>query len=174
MFGEKLLQFLCMNNVHMWNCVNHSTASAGKHQPGSSSYIREIVWSIPSSARSTPTLDGVTSSSSTKETTCYGDVTYFDRYKRLYTIVLEIKSNDKDASETQITDQMFGLFRSKQRAMLGLVFKPNLVSIHILHRQATINHLDFLTYNYDLSLLQSETLRAVAKLILAFIHFVDC
>jgi hypothetical protein len=152
--------------------VNHSTCSSGEFQPGSTSYIESVIRSTPSSNRSTPTCDGVTSKP--REVVCerFTDVAYWDEKKKIYPIITEVKSADKQASETQLTEQMFGLFRKHQKVMLGLAIKPNFVGIKIMTKEK--GSLEIHSLESDLSLLKHTVLRKIGKLIMAFMYYIDC
>ena len=92
--------------------------------------------------------------------------------RKKYPIVTEVKSADKQASETQLTEQMFGLFRKHQKAMLGLVIKPNSVGIKIMTKEN--GSLEIHSLESDMSLLNYALLGKIAKLIMAFMYFIDC
>ena len=101
------------------------------------------------------------------------DYVMYDRRNDMYSIVGEIKSDARDDAEVQNVEQMVGLFRQRQQAMLGFTCNKEAITLRIL-----IQHQDTLrlTVLPPLSLAEeeySESMRKLAQLFLAFISIVN-
>ena len=105
--------------------ISMGTSPSGEGQPGCSTLIKKVARyrnertptpSSTSSRSSTPTTDNYSTSSSNS----YSDCVDWDPRDKIYKIDVEVKSADHQASDTQIIDQMVGLFRQNQKNMLGV------------------------------------------------------
>lgn len=159
------------------------TNPSGQEQPGSTeltySWLKYI--SDRSKSRSaTPISTSMSSSASTpipddgystESHASYPDTLYWDAVKLIYIIVCEVKSKGKQPAEHQAQEQMFGLFRSHQKYMLGLIVKPSIITIKILER----NKKDLKMHTFpDMPVDDCSTQELICKLIMAFILLVDC
>ena len=100
------------------------------------------------------------------------DYVMYDRRNEMYSIVGEIKSDQSDA-ESQNVEQMVGLFRKDQQAMLGFTCNKEAIIPRVL-----IQHQGTLTLNVlqKLSLAEQEcslSIRKLAQLFIAFISIVN-
>ena len=141
-----------------------STNPHGDCQPGSST----ITQTVPK--RNTRHTEANDTSSSTTERVA--DFVVFDHSKNIYTIVGEIKSDDSPAEQQNI-EEMLGVWRKNQTAMLG--FTCNNESVHLRVFLAEENHLRLYRLP-ELCLAPEkfkESLSIVAELFLAFTAFID-
>ena len=110
-----------------------------------------------------------TSSSTTERV---ADFVVFAHSKKIYTIVGEIKS-DTSPGEKQNIEEMLGVWRKKQTAMLG--FTCNKESVHLRVLLAEENQLRL--YRLPELCLSPQTFKVavsrVAELFLAFTSFID-
>lgn len=117
-----------------------------------------------------PGMEGSVQTSPSDDT-ChrYTDVSHWmiDRYST----AVEVKNKDNAPVEDQITEQMFGLFRNMQNAMLGIVVKPNIANIKVILKH---NEVVLFTMTEGMSLLEYSTFRTLAKFLIAFFNFIDC
>ena len=101
------------------------------------------------------------------------DYVMYDARNNMYSIVGEIKSADERVAEYQNVEQMVGLFRKKQKAMLGFTCTPSAFIPRILiHQQRTLelHTLQTLSLAYDNV---AQSLRIIAQLFIAFISIVN-
>ena len=91
----------------------------------------------------------------------------------MYSIVGESKSAEEDAAEYQTVEQLVGLFRKKQKAMLGFTCNPSaFIPRVLLHKQhtlemQTLQPLSLASENFPTSL------RSKAELFIACITIVN-
>ena len=101
------------------------------------------------------------------------DYVMYDARNFMYSIVGEIKSAEEDAAEYQNVEQMVGLFRKEQKAMLGFTCNPSAfiprVLIHQQHtlEMHTLQPLSLASENFP------KSLRSIAELFIAFITIVN-
>ena len=141
-----------------------STNPHGDCQPGSST----ITHTVPK--RNTRHTEANDTSSSTTERVA--DFVVFEHSKNIYTIVGEIKSDDSPAEQQNI-EEMLGVWRKNQTAMLG--FTCNNESVHLRVLLAEENQLRLYRLP-ELCLSPAKfkvTLSIVAELFLAFTSFID-
>lgn len=174
LFVTCFIEVCCAMIPNMGVYVNSSSATSGAYQPGSSSFVKTTVRSTPSSSRSTPSGDGgaPTTRSINLECDRFSDGSFWNVGKQLYPISFEVKSKDKQPAATQCTEQMFGLYRENQKAMLGIVVKPNRVSIQIM--TSDTDSLQVQESEEYMSLLEMGTIKKLARYIIAFLYFIDC
>lgn len=179
-FIERLIRYMCFIKKTLRKQVNIGTNSSGSEQPGCTNlgyWTGKFESERSSSSRSTPSTSSVPSTPEPvdnyfKEThSRYPDTVFWDYIKEIYRIVVEVKSGDKQPAEHQTTDQMVGLFRSNQKYMLGLIIKPNFITIRILERVG--KSLDMHSFPY-LALDNKANMQLVCEVITAFIFLVDC
>ena len=101
------------------------------------------------------------------------DYVMYDARNFMYSIVGEVKSAEEDAAEYQNVEQMVGLFRKKQKAMLGFTCNPSAFIPRVLiHQQHTLE-----MHQLQPLSLSSEnfpnSLRSIAELFIAFIAIVN-
>ena len=142
-----------------------STNQHGDCQPGSAN----ITHTIPKPCTSQSEVSSTTTSSSTKKVS---DFVVFDHSTKIYTIVGEIEC-DNDEAEQQNIEQMLGVWRKHQRAMLEFTCNKTFVLPRVL--MAEDNSL--VLYSFPKLPLSendlSKSLRMLAELFLAFTSFVD-
>ena len=105
---------LCTRNVTASSqfLYLHNT-SPGEPQPGGT-YIK---WSVPTRELRSTSSAAVTRNIKTNER--YADVTY-DKITFINVMVSEVKESENSAIEAQNNEQMLGLWKGSQQAMLGL------------------------------------------------------
>ena len=97
------------------------------------------------------------------------DYVLYDGRNKMYSIVGESKSVESEA-ESQNVEQMIGLFRKNQQAMLGFICNPRAILPRILlHRQGK---LELLTLQ-PLSLDEQSYLHSLHRLATLFIAFIS-
>ena len=97
------------------------------------------------------------------------DYVLYDGRNKMYSIVGELKSVESEA-ESQNVEQMIGLFRKNQQAMLGFTCNPRAILPRILlHRQGK---LELLTLQ-PLSLDEQSYLHSLHRLATLFIAFIS-
>lgn len=172
-FLASFIKLCCVMMPDSEKFVNSSTCSSGEQQPGCSNFTSKVIRSTPSSSRSTPMpgeQEGTTTLSHSSTFSRYADVSYWDEQKQMYPITVEVKSADEQASEEQCIEQMFGLFRSWQKAMLGIVVKPGVVGVKIMKmNDGEVEMHDMVN---DMPLKEAGTFKNLARLFIAFIYFV--
>ena len=99
-----------------------STAT-GFSQPGA----LFMNWSLPSRTLRSQSLERIIHTNER-----YADCIIYDRYNCVNVVVVEVKENEEEASESQNNEQMVGLWKTGQIAMLGLEFHTNTVGPKIL------------------------------------------
>lgn len=178
----RLMEWCCLIDRPKKKYVSVGTNPSGQEQPGSTeltySWLKytsdrskscsATPISTSSSSASTPIPDNDYASENHSR---YPDVLYWDAEKLIYSIVCEVKSKDVQPAEHQAKEQMFGLFRSHQKYMLGIIVKPSYVTIKILER----NNKDLRMHTFpDMPVDDCSTQELLCKLIIAFIFVVDC
>ena len=104
--------------------VNPSTSPSGSQQPGSCSVGRLCL------QRKTRANQGAREMLSTPEHhDRVADVVFWNPTKEVYSIVGEVKGDPDEPADDQNTEQMVGLWKPHQKAMLGFIMKPNAVSL---------------------------------------------
>lgn len=97
----------------------------------------------------------------------------FDRVAKIYTIVGEIKSVSDEEAEEQNVEQMLGVWRKHQRAMLGFTCSKTFVLPRVLmvvDSALVLYSLPQLPFSDNV---RNESLRVLAELFFAFTSFVD-
>ena len=164
MFFYKFAEFILILRPNDQYEPYISTNPHGDCQPGSST----ITHTVPK--RNTRHTEANDTSSSTTERVA--DFVVFDHSKNIYTIVGEIKSDDSPAEQQNI-EEMLGVWRKNQTAMLG--FTCNNESVHLRVLLTEENHLRLYSLP-ELCLSPAKvkvTLSIVAELFLAFTSFID-
>ncbi len=183
-FLAKLLKFCCVvvenrhDRVFLRESMSMGTNPSGNAQPGCSQFEKIIPChrgrSATSSATSSPapgTSGTLTEQQESTVSKKYADVCHWDRVKCLYPIVGEAKSGDDQPAESQLIDQMFGLFRPYQKMMLGFAVKSNKACIKIMEKSG--NNLNCRSFP-DLNFTNMENVQELVRLFWGFIFFVDC
>lgn len=167
--GKDFAQSLCKYTNH--SCLQKgerkyllNTTSKGSTQPGAF-YIK---WSLPSRLlRSTDTNDD---SLSTLER--YSDVVAYNTTSLFNEIVFEVNDDAEEPKEAEMTsaepqhnEQMLGLWRPDQQAMLGFEFYTNVAQPKILLLRNNSLHMFYLPqFNFE----NSTDLCHMTRLIIAF------
>ena len=165
MFFYHLAEFILILRSNKQYVPYISTNQHGDCQPGSAN----ITHTIPKPCTSQSEVSSTTTSSSTEKVS---DFVVFDHSTKIYTIVGEIEC-DNDEAEQQNIEQMLGVWRKHQRAMLGFTCNKTFVLPRVL--MAEDNSL--VLYSFPKLPLSendlSKSLRMLAELFLAFTSFVD-
>jgi len=166
MFFYHLAEFILILRPNKQYVLYISTNPHGDCQPGSAN----ITHTIPRPCtRQSEEASSTTTSSSTEKVS---DFVVFDHSAMIYSIVGEIKC-DSDEAEQQNIEEMLGIWRKHQRAMLGFTCNKTFVLPRVL--MAEDNSL--VLYSFPKLPLSendlSKSLRMLAELFLAFTSFVD-
>lgn len=100
----------------------------------------------------------------------YADYVVYDTHNALNVIVVEVKQDEAVAIELQNNEQMLGLWKEKQRVMLGLETRAKIVWPKILLRQ---NNTLQMYYLQSLYIKEDRDLATLLKLLMAFLVLVD-
>ena len=162
MFFYHLAEFILILRPNTQYMPYISTNPHGNCQPGSAN----ITHTIPRPHTRQSEVSSTTTSSSTEKVS---DFVVFDHSAKIYTIVGEIN----DEAEQQNIEQMLGVWRKHQRAMLGFTCNKAFV----LPRVLMVDNNSLVLYSFpELPLSEnnlSDSLRMLAELFLAFTSFVD-
>ena len=141
----------------------HNT-STGAPQPGAA-YIN---WSLPK--RELKSTSSAVVKRNIKMNERYaGNVTY-DKINIINVIVSEVKESEDSAIESQNNEQMLGLWKGSQQAMLGLEARGHCVRPKVLSLyEGKLN----MCYLKELDLAQPNDLMSLVKLMIAFVICVD-
>ena len=141
----------------------HNT-STGEPQPGAL-YIK---WSVPTRELRSTSSAAVTRNIKTNER--YADNVTYDKITFINVMVSEVKESEDSGIEAQNNEQMLGLWKSSQQAMLGLEVYGHCVRPKVLSlNEETLN----MCYLKELDLAQRNDLSSLVKLMIAFIICVD-
>ena len=133
----------------------HST-STGSPQPGAF----WVKWSIPKN------LTEGEENRSTVQRERYADHVIYDRNTSINVVVSEVKENPESALEAQNNEQMLGLWKKSQQAMLGFEAKGQILRPKILYFDGE----EFsMCYFKSLELGRGSDLQKLARLIMAFL-----
>lgn len=133
----------------------HNT-STGSPQPGAF----WIKWSIPRKVNCTE------GSISIVQRERYADSIVYDRNTSINVVVAEVKESAESAIEAQNNEQMLGLWRPSQRAMLGIEAQGQILRPKILYLNGGRFTMCFLK---SLELGLGNDMQKLAKLIMAFL-----
>ena len=121
-FGEFLILVHSSCNWYRYQSA-HSTNPSGNAQPGA----LEVIHTAPSKALRQQSSEVIQTHQKR-----IADYVLFDVEKRMYCIVGEIKSEAAMEAESQNIEQMVGLFRKNQYAMLGFTCNPEFIQARVL------------------------------------------
>ena len=170
--GKRLFQhfveFLLLLRPVQTYMPYHSTNPHGVCQPGSS----EITHTVPKQHTREAEANGQASSTVER----VADFVVFDHTTQLYAIVGEIKS-EADEAEGQNIEQMIGVWRKNQRALLGFTCNKHFVLPRVLLAAHSHGRRVLELYSFPKLELSREkqcgSLSMMAELFLAFTSFVD-
>ena len=114
---------LCLHQCYKSAC---STNPRGDAQPGN------VLVILTDDCRE---LRTVANTKLRKQQRRIADYVMYDRRNEMYSIVGEIKSDASEDAEVQNVEQMVGLFRQRQQAMLGFTCKNEAITLRILIQQ---------------------------------------
>ena len=139
----------------------HSTNTHGVYQPGS----LKVTWVT----KAHQTRHG-SSSVVEAEQERVSDFVVWDPVKNIYIITGEIKSSDHEPSLFQVKEQMIGLLKANQTAILGLVVWPSEILPIILKRSGNVMKW---YYIQKVKVGEEAYFSALANLYISFIHLID-
>ena len=112
-----------------------------------------------------------TSSTGVKKTVeRYADNVMYDKINHIYVIVGEVKDNATSSIESHNNEQMLGLWKGPQQAMLGLEARGSCVRPKVLLLYKGVLHM---CYIKELHLAEPTDLLCLVKLIMVFLICVD-
>ena len=146
---------MATNNRHQYMYLQ--STSTGFTQPGA----LFVNWSLPSRTLRRQSPERIIHTNER-----YADCIIYDSYNCVNVVVVEVKEDEEEASESQNNEQMVGLWKTGQIAMLGLEFHTNTVRPKIL---ALIDDVMHMFYLNSLDLKDSNDFSALTKLIMSFV-----
>lgn len=163
MFFFRFGEFLLMHSVGGNHLSLLSTNPSGDAQPGA----MEIIHTDPSKA-----LRNRSSQTVQSRQKRIADYVLFDADRRMYCIVGEVKSEDTTA-ESQNIEQMIGLFRKDQYAMLGFTCNQGSILPRVLIQNEDEGVRSLVLYTLRPLSLSADSLHFLAKLFIAFTSVVN-
>ena len=85
-------------------------------------------------------------------------------------IVTEVKQDQESAVESQHNEQMVGLWRERQRLMLGFEFSGHSVRPKVLARENATLHMYYMD---NLNIMEGRDFGTLVKLMIAFLVLVE-
>lgn len=180
-FVHRFIAFLCWIDRDQSKYCNVGTCTSGEEQPGCCNvgyfnlrYVSDRSRSqtpVSTASSSEPTPLSEDNNYKVETHNRYSDVSFWDFLRRLYRVVVEVKSSDNQPAVHQSTEQMVGLYRAHQRYMLGFVVKPNVMAVKVLEKSSKGFNMHVLP---DMSLVDEDMLVTLGKVVIAFIFLVQC